>query len=370
MLNKQRLKHILTGLGILLFCLAVVVYPKEVSLSVYQGLEVCTTILIPSLFPFIFLSLFIVKSGFAELMGRVFEPVFRRIFKLPGSACAAVFTALVGGYPSGAQAVAELYKEQQLSRSQAERMLQFCVCAGPAFLISTLGITYFKSERLGVLVLCAQIASALILGLISGFLAKDEPQLKPRARRAKRLSVAESFVTAARGTSSALLSICTFVVLFSVILCVLETSGIERLAAHLIMSLGAPEAAAHALMPNLLEVTNSLAEAVPAGLPFAAFITSFGGFCVHFQVYYFTASIGISKLRFTLFRLFHGLLSMALTALLLPFIMADTAAFVPLDSTVPLSMPNPAGSAALILLCAVTVLLVPDFEQREKGVEG
>lgn len=69
--------------------------------SVRQNIKICLDILVPSLFPFMFLSVFIVKSGLADFLGKKLEPLFRRIFKLPGSACGAMLTSFIGGYPAG-----------------------------------------------------------------------------------------------------------------------------------------------------------------------------------------------------------------------------------------------------------------------------
>lgn len=365
---KKHIFWIIIGSAVILFALVLFLYPSQISLSVYEGMSLCYSVLVPSLFPFVFLSMFIVQSGIADKLGRLLNPVVKRLFKLPGSAGAAILISCIGGYHSGAQAINQLYKSGSITRAQAERMMYFCVCAGPAFLVSTLGNIYFGNSVFGAAIYAAQILSSLIIGVILGIFAKKDVNYESCKSMMLYKPLPESFVDCARGTASAMLSISSFVVLFSVIICILDVSSVLTHTKNLFMNLGLSEELSCAILPNLLEVTGEMKSLVPVGLPYAAFMVSFGGFCVHFQIFSFVSEIKISKLKFTISRIAHGLLCAGITWLLLKFIDVPAAVSADISRSIPIASSSPTGAISLIILCVVTVLAVPGERVDKKKI--
>ena len=140
-------------------------FPQEVSASVTEGLRLSVSVLIPSLFPFFICVNLTSALGLTGVLARVFAPVMRRMFHVSGAGCTAVLCGAAGGYPSGAQCVAALYREGQLSRAEAEYLLLFCNNAGPAFLFGAVG-TVLGIGMTGCLLLWGiHLLSALVIGL-------------------------------------------------------------------------------------------------------------------------------------------------------------------------------------------------------------
>ena len=52
-------------------------FPTESAEGVKEGLQLCTTAVIPSLFPFMTVSAFAVQSGISARLGRIIEPAYR-----------------------------------------------------------------------------------------------------------------------------------------------------------------------------------------------------------------------------------------------------------------------------------------------------
>ena len=140
-------------------------FPQEVSAAVTEGLRLSVSVLIPSLFPFFICVNLTSALGLTGVLARVFAPVMRRMFHVSGAGCTAVLCGAAGGYPSGAQCVAALYREGQLSRAEAEYLLLFCNNAGPAFLFGAVG-TVLGIGMTGCLLLWGiHLLSALVIGL-------------------------------------------------------------------------------------------------------------------------------------------------------------------------------------------------------------
>ena len=95
------------------------------------GISLCLRTVIPSLFPFLFLCSVLTDS----LWGTTFwsGKLLRRL-GIPAGADSLLISAILGGYPAGAQAVAAAYQQGKLSRKEASHLLRFCSNAGPSFL--------------------------------------------------------------------------------------------------------------------------------------------------------------------------------------------------------------------------------------------
>lgn len=129
--KKSYAKLIPAGLAAIAFIYLLFAYPKHVSSGVQEGLTLCGQVIIPTLFPFVVVALFIAKSGIADMLGKWFAPITNILFHLPGNASCVIFMSLIGGYPVGIKMINELYSNNEISKDEAERMSLFCVNAGP-----------------------------------------------------------------------------------------------------------------------------------------------------------------------------------------------------------------------------------------------
>ncbi|MBR3836551.1 MAG: hypothetical protein IKJ74_00255 [Clostridia bacterium] len=100
-------------------------FPTACSSGVKEGLDVAVKSALPALFPALVLSRMLARSA-SQMRGRtaLFLPLW---------------IGLICGFPAPAAVVAELSKEGVFSRKQGEKMLFFCNCASPAFLILLCG---------------------------------------------------------------------------------------------------------------------------------------------------------------------------------------------------------------------------------------
>lgn len=107
-----------------------------------DGISLCVKTIVPSLFPFIFLS-----GTFAAHCPRAgrFACFLSKPFGIPQGAEALLVPALLGGYPVGAQCVYESHRTGITSIHQAQRMLAYCSNVGPAFLFGILPAFFAQS---------------------------------------------------------------------------------------------------------------------------------------------------------------------------------------------------------------------------------
>jgi len=352
-------KLLLLLLAVIAAAWGLLVYPNDTAEGGTRGLGYCLNILIPSLFPFMVLSTFLVKSGLSEKIGKVIEPVVRLLFHLPGCAGATILMSIIGGYPVGARGIAALRESNSITEREAQRMLCFCVNAGPAFVISVVGSGLLGSTTAGVVLFFAQISASLLMGIGSGLFAKKEKFVKkPTPHQAVGSALIPSTSDAAHG----MIGMCTFVVLFAILLSLLRASGLAQLFCTALLRLGVPPSTSACLLSVLLEVTGGCYDVTSLGASFAllSFAIGWGGICVHFQILSSVTKIHVSRIRFTLFRLLHGVIAAVIANLFYSISPETKTVFL---STVPRLQPDFSASApaagALILLCILFLLCFP-----------
>lgn len=286
-------------------------FPQEVSAAVTEGLRLSVSVLIPSLFPFFICVNLTSALGLTGVLARVFAPVMRQMFHVSGAGCTAVLCGAAGGYPSGAQCVAALYREGQLSRAEAEYLLLFCNNAGPAFLFGAVG-TVLGIGMTGCLLLWGiHLLSALVIGLV------NRPKEAPNAALppVQRANASGAVVEAVRSAGQAVLQITMFVAAFSVLARLLTMA-----AAHIL-----PDGVC-TVLTGMLELSGGIAAlanlpiALRWKLALASFFLGFGGICVWMQTQAVLAPAGLSGCGMLLAKLAQGLLAALITFFLAPLL--------------------------------------------------
>ena len=315
-------------------------FPREMTEGVRRGLMLCGTALIPSLFPFLALCTFFVRSGLCALAGEKLSAPAKKLLRLPGAAAGAVLLGLCGGYPVGMRMTAQLLEEGSITRSQAQRMCLFCISAGPAFVTGTVGASMLGSRQAGWLLFAALTGANLTVGFLLRF-TDEEPHAQTRP--ITRQPFARSFCDAVAQAGAGMLPLCAWVLLFSGICAVLET---------------APPSVSVPLV-CVLEVTNGCKTGASCGLslPVIAAILGFGGLSVHCQILPDVTACGVRLSRFWAFRVVCGALAavycMGLVRL---FPQAQTVALLRSDLPVQAVSASIPTSAALLVTAAVFIL--------------
>ena len=350
--------HAVLGAAAILAALAgIFCYPSQCAEGVRRGLLMCGSLVIPALFPFMALCEFIGNSGWSARLGRWACPVTRRLFGIRAPVGAAVVMGFIGGYPVGARSTASLYRDGLIDRTEARRMLCFCVNGGPAFVMSAVGVGMLQNAAAGWLLLAAHWLSSLLLGCILGMVWRRRPPVVPldESRAAlppgtrRRIPLSEAFVEGVASASAGMFGICAFVILFCCLLSLLGALSLSE--------------GAYRFLAALLETTSGCRELAAGGvsLPWISAALGFGGICVHFQVLSSAGEIRPNLIVFELCRVLHAAISFGLCSALVRIVPgvapvisnAVNPVFAGMATTVPASAAL-LCSAAVLLLCPVT----------------
>jgi hypothetical protein len=134
----------------------------------------------PGLLPFFVLFEFMLAFGVVHGVGVLLHPFMQRFFRLPGEAGIALVFGWLSGFPSGSETTVMLRKQKLLSQQQGQRLLALAHMPNPLFLIIVVGVGFYKSAWVGLLIL----ASVWIANLV---MANALPPLGKRQSGARRL---------------------------------------------------------------------------------------------------------------------------------------------------------------------------------------
>lgn len=338
---------------------ALLLWSPGVGEGVRQGLAVCASVMIPSLFPFLILSDFLGRTRVGELLERPLGGLMAFLYRCPRELTPAILMSWVGGYPAGARVLAGMAERGTLSHEDAGLALTFCVNSGPAFLAVVVGAGVFGSPGWGLFLFGCQLLAGAAAGRL--LCRRRTIRLRPGKGRSACLPPVTGFVQAVSSATSGMLSICAFVLVFSALSQLLARWGLLELWGAGVSALTGgvlTPAGAVCLGTGLLEISGgcALAQALPPGqgalvLPF---LLSFSSFSVMGQL---SACFGSHPPALGLLlraRLLHGVLTALLAT---PVLWARFAAAPAMTGRPVLAPGSGALLGALCLMAMITILV-------------
>lgn len=348
----------LAAIGAVLTGAALLCFPQQVKDSVRASIAYCGAVLVPSLFPFMALTGFVVRSGAGDALGFLLGPLARWGFRLPPCCAAPILMGFCGGYPAGASSTALLLEEGKITRGQAGRMMLFCVNPGPAFVVTYLG-GQLEDARSGWLLFLSVTLPGLLLGALAGLGRKAPPQAAPQSTEKQAGSVLAGSVTSA---AQSVVAMCACIVAFAGFTALLHGTGAYSALVHGLAATGLfPPSDAATVLSFLLEVTGGVGDAArfQASPALYAFGLGFGGLCVHLQVFAMFREFPVKKRLFFLFRLLHGLLAAGCCRILGKLLPPPAVDALPTGAPAVRALSGTAaGGLSLLLLCGAFLLAV------------
>lgn len=269
-----------------LYCLT---QPAEVKDAVSAGSGRCLSVLIPSLYAMMIVSVLLTKTGILSAASMLPAPLtlpFRMLTGLPGNLLPVYTFSMFAGYPVGMKLLSERCAAGELSRRSAAVLAGICFGPGPAFVYGCASSQLFGTPSVGRLILLSVIAGNLLVTLL----------LSPLLRRMKipgtsgsvhiRLD-SEVLSEAVCSGGASMAQLCFTVTAFAVISAMLGRLGISGAAADMMSAVtGRPASETLSITAALLDVT--AVTGLPHGdftlLPAVTALISFGGICVFFQL--------------------------------------------------------------------------------------
>ncbi len=328
--------------------------------GVRQGISLCLTTVIPSLFLFTVLTNWMGSTRILNWLGKGVSLLGRPVLGLGPTGSGVFFFSLLGGYPVGAALLAQLVRQKQMDPKQASKMLCFCSWSSPAFLIQGVGGQVLGSVPAGVILWLSQLAAALLLAAL--LRVKEVKTARPLPLP---YPGTENFFRSLRGSLGILGSICATVILCSGLFPLLDLLPLPSLWDW--------------TLRGMAEVTNGcfcLPEGVSGFGIFCrlGFFAAFGGICVFCQNALLVSGTGISLKWYLASRAPIGLFCAGFCALgytLLPQQAAECfGSFSAPAGAAALSAATPLGSGLMVVLAIFLLSSTGKHDTMSSGTQS
>lgn len=292
------------------FILLLLKNPEIATECIGKGISICLKTVIPALFPFMILTELLLICGFADWFGRYLGGPIASLFGTNRQGAAAVFLGFVCGFPIGARMALGLYDRNIINKEECERLLGFCNIPSIAFLVSAVGTSLYHSKRFGILLwLCCMTSAALV-----GICTRKKEASKTKASPCTGPIIGTSSITSAvASASTAMISVCAYILFFGTILGCLSL---------VLDSFGAPSVS-RVLLYGFFEMTSGVSAAATvdnraASAVLCALATGWSGLSVHLQLMTLCDGRELSYRFYFFARLAQAIICAALVMVLLP----------------------------------------------------
>ena len=290
--------------------LLIIINSSAITNNILLSFNICFNNLFPSLIPFMLLSNILIKYNIIDELNNMFSFFTKKIFKVNKNTGFAIIMSMLSGTPSNSKYLKDLFGNNLINNYDIEKCLKFCHFNNPIFIISTIGISFFNNKKIGLIILISHYLSSFIIGFI--FKNKKHIEInenKPiKNSNSKFITILNESIINTANTLLLILGIITF--------CLMITGIIDK-------TLNVNEN--YKFMYGILEITQGLKYLSISNLNnvikiiIASFLISFGGFCIHIQVFSILDNKKIRYFPYLISRIIHGLLSSFITFLIILF---------------------------------------------------
>ena len=332
-----RLKRIILPFIFIIFTGCLVVFSRSNLSSAKNGLILWANSVIPSLFPFFVATDLLSHTNFTYYLGKLLNRFMKPIFNVRGEGSFAFIMGMISGYPIGAKIAANFREKNICSKEECERLLSFTNNSGPLFIVGTVGISLFGSSTIGFLLLVTHILASLTVGVLFRFWKYNskECNINKNSYHSQIQDIPLSSLGSIIGNSivssiNTILLIGGFIVLFSVVISILQTSHLLEIISNCIQPilslLDIPSDFASGIISGFIELTNGLnvicnipEKKLSINIVIASFLLSLGGLSVLLQVWSTISKTDLSIKPYILGKLLHACISAIYTFLFLKY---------------------------------------------------
>lgn len=338
-------KRNLIPLAFCIFTVFLVIFSKSNLSAAKSGLLLWANNVVPSLLPFFIATELLSHTNIVSKIGKLLNPIMRPIFNIPGCGAYAFIMGIISGYPIGAKIVSNFKEEGLCTNEEAERMLAFTNNSGPLFIIGTVGITFFGNSLIGSLLFITHLLACISVGICFRFWkCKNSSKVKSSCHSFKSTiqkvdnqnnshnnvhlsNLGEVLSKSIMSAINSVVIIGGFVVLFSVILSMLNTSNILTVASQAFMPIlkcfGITDTKfSTAFISGIIELTNGASlicnipcKAISINIILCAFLLGFGGISILFQVFSITSKSNVSIKPYIIGKLLQAIFATIYTLL-------------------------------------------------------
>ncbi len=338
-------------------------YPADIGQAVSVSTDRCINVIIPSMFIFMCLTSVTVSSGLHNLISIPLTPISKFIFRLKLNEFGIFFLSHLSGYPTGIKLLTDSYRNNEISKSEFDRLSCICFAGGPAFISGIVsGILYPKTSA-GILCFLSVTVGNIVAAIISSLFYRlpKKPSCRPKID-----VTAQCLIKSTLSSAHAVFQMCVMITAFGGIYRIAELSGIiDKFSTFISNIFNVSTSYITAVISGIFEISNlvNLPQNNITLLPAIAAMLSFGGICVLVQIIVISDGLLNTK-KFLLTRILSATISAIFCKLALPLF--DLGAADVFKPVITYSKSGPLPAVMLLLMTLMLLSLFKGYRQSNK----
>ena len=357
----KKMKEYCISIFIVVYLLLLIAYSEEIANYAIKAIQTCIYSIIPTLYIFMITSDFIITSNIYILLSKPFALISRYIFRIPEQLFPIYIISNVGGYPIGAKLISDLQENNTIDSKTAQDMMSYCYMSGPAFIFGIVGTQIFSNINIGIIIFLSIVAANLVIAVIIGL---KHPIPECYSTPITLNITLQNIIMSIYNGGKSIFRICTIIIFFSSIICILETSGIISFIAYTAETINSTDySSIIAFIKSFIEISNiSSFEAQIKNIPLIAALLSFGGICIVLQI---KSIIKIISLKHFIFLRIVAMILTYLICKLFCFISYNATFYVYSPAQITHSQNSPITTFFLLIMTILFLLKISIENERK-----
>ena len=293
-----------------IFIFIILINSYQIMESIRFSFSLCINNLFPSLIPFMLLSNLLINYNFIDDLSDMLKNITTKFFKVNKNCSFALVMSILSGTPSNAKYLKDLKDSNLINNVDIDKCLNFCHFTNPIFIIGTIGYGFLNNKKLGLIILISHYISSFTIGLFN----KKNKDIKINDIRIKKSK--NNFISILKDSINSTIDT-LFLILGIITTCIIITTIINN-----IFNIDNN----YKFLFGIVEITQGLKYLSLSNLNIdiktiiSSFLISFGGICIHMQVFSILNNKKIRYLPYFISRIIHGVLSSIITYILINII--------------------------------------------------
>ena len=254
--------------------------------------------LIPSILPIYLFVDIAINYNYFNYINKLIEPILNKLFNLKLNISYIFILSIISGFPSNSKYIKNALDNNLINIKEANRLLIFTHFSNPLFIIESIGVSFLNNKQIGILILISHYLGNIILGIIN---RKSYNNFYNKIEYKKN-----NFITILSNSITNTFSI--LILLYGIITFFMIITSLINVNIHLNPFI-------NGIICGLIEITNGiyLISKLSINILYKGiiitFLLSFGGFCIHMQVFSILKEYSLKYSSYLKYRIIHGIIS-------------------------------------------------------------
>ena len=308
-MNKKSLNKIII-LIILILLFEIFDHSSIINNTIINSSIIWFKNIIPSILPIYITIDLLLNYNFINSLDFILN-IFSKIFKINNNSAIIILLSILSGFPSNSKYINTMLENNLINKNDANKILLFTHFSNPLFIINTIGNNFLHSKNIGIIILISHYITNIIIGLL--IRNYNTNVINNQKYEFKNINFINCLINSIFNTLKILFLLYGIITIFMII----NTLINENIALNNVFK---------AILSGILEITNGIYNISNLNINIIyksviiTFFISFGGLCIHMQVFGILKDYKLNYISYLKTRIFHGIISSSLVYIFLKFI--------------------------------------------------